>query len=142
MSVGVNLLLGLLANVARVLNENTEVEIIEAHHRYKKDAPSGTALKMGEVIAAARGKDFSQCAVWDRNGKVRQGQDIGFAVIRAGEIIGEHTALFVSPGERLEISHKAESRQTFAEGALRAARWVVNQPSGLFDMQDVLGLKP
>ncbi len=143
MSVGVNLALKLLDLAARVLGDEVDVEIIEAHHRNKVDAPSGTALRMGEVVAAALGRDLSKCAVYGRQGHtgVRGRDTIGFATIRAGDIVGEHTVLFAGEGERLEISHKASNRMTFAKGALRAARWLMTQPPGLYDMQDVLGLK-
>ncbi|HEB77864.1 MAG TPA: 4-hydroxy-tetrahydrodipicolinate reductase, partial [Methylothermaceae bacterium] len=140
---GVNLALKLLDLAARVLGDEVDVEIIEAHHRNKVDAPSGTALRMGEVVAAALGRDLSKCAVYGRQGHtgVRGRDTIGFATIRAGDIVGEHTVLFAGEGERLEISHKASNRMTFAKGALRAARWLMTQPPGLYDMQDVLGLK-
>lgn len=142
MSIGVNLCLKLLDLSARVLGPGFDVEIIEAHHRHKVDAPSGTAKRMGEVIAQVRGSSLeAQTLPADRNGARPAGR-IGFAVVRAGEIVGDHTALFAGPGERLEITHRAESRRTFADGALRAARWLTakNEP-GLYDMQDVLGLR-
>ncbi|MCP1771503.1 4-hydroxy-tetrahydrodipicolinate reductase [Neisseria perflava] len=141
-SVGVNLTFHILDTVARVLNEGYDIEIIEAHHRHKVDAPSGTALRMGEVIADALGRDLKQCAVYGREGHtgVRNPSTIGFATVRAGDIVGDHTALFATDGERVEITHKASSRMTFASGAVRAAVWV-NGKQGLFDMQDVLGLK-
>ncbi|MCP1660334.1 4-hydroxy-tetrahydrodipicolinate reductase [Neisseria perflava] len=141
-SVGVNLTFHILDTVARVLNEGYDIEIIEAHHRHKVDAPSGTALRMGEVIADALGRDLKQCAVYGRGGHtgVRNPSTIGFATVRAGDIVGDHTALFATDGERVEITHKASSRMTFASGAVRAAVWV-NGKQGLFDMQDVLGLK-
>ncbi len=143
MSVGVNLALKLLDLAARVLGDEVDVEIIEAHHRNKVDAPSGTALRMGEVVAAALGRDLSECAVYGRHGHtgVRDRATIGFATIRAGDIVGEHTVLFAGEGERLEITHRASSRMTFARGALRAARWLMERGPGLYDMQDVLGLK-
>lgn len=141
MSVGVNLCLQLLATATRVLGPEFDVEIIEAHHRHKVDAPSGTARRMGEAIAEARGTTLEADGLaFDRNG-VRTEGGIGFAVVRAGEIVGEHTALFAGPGERVEITHRAESRRTFADGALRAARWLADKGAGLYDMQDVLGLK-
>ena len=143
MSVGVNLCFTLLATAARVLGEEADVEIIEAHHRHKADAPSGTALRMGEVVAKARGRDLKACAVYARQGMTgeRARGTIGFASIRAGDIVGEHTVLFAGGGERVEITHRAESRLTFANGALRAARWLTDRNKGLYDMQDVLGLR-
>ena len=142
MSVGVNLCFHLLKQTAAVLGNESDIEIFEAHHRNKLDAPSGTALQMGEVIANSLGRDLQQCAVYDRQ-DVKQARDkntIGFATVRAGDIVGEHTALFAAEGERIEISHKASNRQIYANGALRAARWLIGKPSGLYDMQDVLGL--
>ena len=132
-----------IAAAARVLNEGYDIEIIEAHHHHKVDAPSGTALRMGEVIANAVGRDLKSCAVYGREGHMgaRDPKTIGFSTIRAGDIVGEHTALFATDGERVEITHKASSRMTFAAGAVRAAVWLQNHPTGLFDMQDVLGLK-
>jgi 4-hydroxy-tetrahydrodipicolinate reductase len=143
MSVGVTLMLNLLQQAARVLQEGYDIEIIEAHHRHKVDAPSGTALRMGEVIAEALGRDLSKVAVYGREGVTgeRQPSTIGFATVRGGDIVGDHTALFAGTGERLEITHKASSRATFAVGALRAARFLAGKASGLFDMRDVLGLK-
>ncbi len=143
MSVGVNLVFKLLDTAARVLAEGFDVEIIEAHHRHKVDAPSGTALAMGEVIARALQRDLRTCAVYGREGVTgeRQAQTIGFATVRGGDIVGEHTALFAGIGERLEITHKASSRMTFALGALRAARFLADKANGLHDMQDVLGLR-
>lgn len=142
MSVGVNLVLQLLQTAARVLGEDSDIEIIEAHHRHKKDAPSGTALRMGEVVAETLGRDLSECAVYGREGFTgeRPKDVIGFETIRAGDIVGEHTVLFAGLGERVEISHKASSRMTFARGALRAALWLQGRPAGVYDMQDVLGL--
>ena len=141
MSVGVNLVLKLLDTAARALAEGYDIEIIEAHHRHKVDAPSGTALRMGEVIAQALGRDLRECAVYGREGVTgeRQPSTIGFATVRGGDIVGDHTALFATLGERVEISHKASSRMTFALGALRAARFLAGKRQGLFDMQDVLG---
>ena len=141
-SVGVNLTFHILDTVARVLNEGYDIEIIEGHHRHKVDAPSGTALRMGEVIANALGRDLKECAVYGREGHTgaRDPNTIGFATVRAGDIVGDHTALFATDGERVEITHKASSRMTFAAGAVRAAVWL-NGKQGLFDMQDVLGLK-
>jgi 4-hydroxy-tetrahydrodipicolinate reductase len=143
MSVGVNLVFKLLDVAARVLNEGYDIEIVEAHHRHKVDAPSGTALRMGEVLAQALGRDLQECAVYGREGVTgeRQPSTIGFATVRGGDIVGDHTALFATLGERVEISHKASSRMTFALGAMRAARFLQGQNSGLFDMQDVLGLR-
>lgn len=142
-SVGVNLTFHILDTVARVLNEGYDIEIIEAHHRHKIDAPSGTALRMGEVIASALGRDLNECAVYGREGHTgaREAQTIGFATVRGGDIVGDHTALFAGEGERVEITHKASSRMTFATGAVRAAVWLAQHQRGLFDMQDVLGLK-
>ncbi|MFV2030325.1 4-hydroxy-tetrahydrodipicolinate reductase [Neisseria sp. S1] len=142
-SVGVNLTFHVLDTVARVLNEGYDIEIIEGHHRHKVDAPSGTALRMGEVVAAALGRDLKECAVYGREGHTgpRDPSTIGFATVRAGDIVGDHTALFATDGERVEITHKASSRMTFASGAVRAAVWLRAHDKGLFDMQDVLGLK-
>lgn len=142
-SVGVNLTFKLLDMAARVLNEGYDIEITEAHHRFKVDAPSGTALRMGEVIADALGRDLKQCAIYGREGVTgeRDPNTIGFATVRAGDVVGDHTVLFAALGERVEITHKASSRATFANGAVRAAKWLSEKPSGLFDMQDVLGLR-
>jgi len=142
MSVGVNVALRLIDMAARALGEGYDIEIVEAHHRHKVDAPSGTALQMGEVAAAALGRDLKQCAVYSREGVTgeRDASTIGFATIRGGDIVGEHTVLFAGTGERIEISHMASSRSTFAQGGLRAARFVASRASGLFDMNDVLGL--
>jgi len=142
MSVGVNLSLKLLEMAASVLNEDYDIEIIEAHHRHKVDAPSGTALRMGEVIADTLGRDLNKCAVYGRQGHTgaRQPETIGFETIRAGDIVGEHTVMFATEGERVEITHKASSRMTFAKGAVRAAKWLQDKEKGLYDMQDVLGL--
>ncbi|MEL6722361.1 MAG: 4-hydroxy-tetrahydrodipicolinate reductase [Pseudomonadota bacterium] len=142
MSVGVNLCLKLLDTTARVLGETADVEIFEAHHRHKKDAPSGTALRMGEVVAEATGRNLSEVAVFGREGQTgaREQQTIGFATVRAGDVVGEHSVWFAGSGERIEISHKASSRMAFAQGAARAASWLAHQPAGLFDMQNVLGL--
>lgn len=141
-SVGVNLMLKLLEKAAKVMGEYSDIEIIEAHHRHKVDAPSGTALAMGESIAQALGKDLKQCAVYSREGHTgeRQGGTIGFATVRAGDIVGEHTAMFADVGERIELSHKASSRMTFAYGAIRAALWLNDKKMGIFDMKDVLYL--
>lgn len=142
MSVGVNLCLKLLDMAARVMGEYTDIEVIEAHHRHKVDAPSGTALRMGEVVAEALGRDLKDCAVYGREGNSgeRDRKTIGFETIRAGDIVGEHTVMFADIGERVEITHKASSRMTFAKGAVRAADWLMQHQTGLFDMQDVLGL--
>jgi 4-hydroxy-tetrahydrodipicolinate reductase len=143
MSVGVNLCLKLLDMAARVMGDYTDIEIIEAHHRHKVDAPSGTALRMGEVVASALGRDLKDCAVYGREGQTgeRDRKTIGFETIRAGDIVGEHTVMFADIGERVEITHKASSRMTFAKGAVRAAGWLMQHANGLFDMQDVLGLR-
>lgn len=142
MSVGVNLCFHLLATAARVM-EDADIEIIEAHHRHKVDAPSGTALRMGEVVADALGRDLNEVAVYGREGHTgeRRKDTIGFETIRAGDVVGEHTVWFANDGERVEITHNASSRMTFANGAARAARWVVDQPCGVYDMQDVLNLR-
>jgi 4-hydroxy-tetrahydrodipicolinate reductase len=142
MSVGVTLVLKLLDTAARVLQEGYDIEIVEAHHRHKVDAPSGTALRMGEVIARAIGRELSEVAVYGREGVTgeRNPRTIGFATVRGGDIVGDHTALFAGIGERIEITHKASSRATFALGALRAARFLAGKERGLYDMQDVLGL--
>ena len=143
MSIGVNLCFKLLEMAANVIGEDADIEIIEAHHREKKDAPSGTSLRMGEVIANTLGRDLKKCAIYGREGitGARDKKTIGFETIRAGDIVGEHTVMFATSGERVEISHKATSRKTFASGAMRAAQWVATKKTGLFDMQDVLGLK-
>ena len=143
MSVGVNVCLKLLDMAARVLSEGYDIEIVEAHHRHKVDAPSGTALRMGEVVAQALGRDLKECAVYGREGVTgeRNASTIGFATMRGGDIVGDHTVMFAGIGERIEISHKASSRATFAQGALRAARFLAGKSHGLFDMQDVLGLR-
>jgi len=143
MSVGVNLVFKLLETASRVLAQGYDIEIIEAHHRHKVDAPSGTALGMGEVIAKTLGRDLAQCAVYGREGVTgeRDPSTIGFATVRGGDIVGDHTVLFAGTGERIEITHKASSRATFALGALRAARFLKENPAGMYDMQDVLGLK-
>ena len=142
MSVGINLCFKLSEIAARVLGDGVDVEIIEAHHRHKVDAPSGTALRLGEVVAAALGRDLSDCAVYGRQGVSgpRERKTIGFATLRGGDIVGEHTAMFIDEGERIEITHKAASRMNFAGGAVRAALWAVRQGPGVYDMQAVLGL--
>jgi 4-hydroxy-tetrahydrodipicolinate reductase len=143
MSVGVNLCFKLLDVAARVLGDDVDIEVIEAHHRHKVDAPSGTALRMGEVVAEALGRNLKECAVYGREGHTgeRGSKTIGFETIRAGDIVGDHTVMFAGSGERVEITHKASSRMTFANGAIRAAGWLMSRDSGLFDMQDVLGLR-
>jgi len=142
MSVGVNVTLKLLELAAKCLSEGYDIEIVEAHHRHKVDAPSGTALKMGEVVAAALGRDLKECAIYGREGVTgeRDPSTIGFATIRGGDIVGDHTVLFAGTGERIEISHKSSSRAGYAQGSLRAARFLADKSSGLFDMQDVLAL--
>ena len=143
MAVGVNLVFKLLDTAARVLAQGYDIEVIEAHHRHKVDAPSGTALRMGEVVAAALGRDLKQCAVYGREGVTgeRDPSTIGFATVRGGDIVGDHTVLFAGTGERVEITHKAASRMPYALGSLRAARFLAGRKSGLYDMQDVLGLR-
>lgn len=143
MSVGVNLCFKLLELAAQALGDTVDIEIVEAHHRHKVDAPSGTALAMGQVIAKTLGRDLTQCAVYGREGVTgeRDRQTIGFSTIRAGDMVGEHTVLFADVGERIEITHRASSRMTFAKGAVRAAAWLAGRKPGLFDMQDVLGLR-
>jgi 4-hydroxy-tetrahydrodipicolinate reductase len=143
MSVGVNLCFKLLEMAAKVMGDEVDIEVIEAHHRHKIDAPSGTALRMGEVVADALGRDLKTCAVYGREGKTgeRDRKEIGFETIRAGDIVGEHTVMFADIGERVEITHKASSRMTFANGAVRAAHWLMAKEHGLFDMQDVLALR-
>ena len=143
MAVGVNLVFKLLDTAARILSDGYDVEIVEAHHRHKVDAPSGTALRMGEVVAAALGRDLAACAVYGREGHTgeRPATQIGFATVRGGDIVGDHTVLFAGTGERVEISHKAASRMPYALGSLRAARFLRGRSRGLFDMQDVLGLR-
>ena len=142
MSVGVNVTLKLLDMAARALSTGYDIEVIEAHHRHKVDAPSGTALKMGEVIASALGRDLKDCAVYAREGVTgeRDPSSIGFATIRGGDIVGDHTVLFAGTGERIEITHKSASRDTYAQGSMRAVRFLAQQKTGLFDMFDVLGL--
>ena len=143
MSVGVNLVFKLLETAARIMDSDADIEIIEAHHRNKVDSPSGTALSMGEIVADTLGRDLKECAVYGREGVtgVRDRETIGFATVRAGDVIGDHTVLFATEGERVEITHKASSRVIYARGALRAVRFLVDKKSGLFDMQQVLGLK-
>ena len=140
-SVGVNVMLKLLEKAAKVMGDYTDIEIIEAHHRHKVDAPSGTALMMGEAIAATLGRDLKQDAVYCREGHTgpRERKSIGFQTIRGGDIVGEHTAMFIADGERVEITHKATNRMNFAAGAVRAAAWVVGREARKYDMKDVLG---
>jgi len=142
MSIGVNLTLKLLETTAKVIGTDSNIEIVEAHHRHKVDAPSGTALKMGEVIANALGRDLSECAVYGREGteEPRDRQTIGFSSIRGGDVVGEHSVTFFMEGERVEITHKASSRMTYANGAIKACQWLTNQANGLYSMQDVLDL--
>ncbi|WP_299071826.1 4-hydroxy-tetrahydrodipicolinate reductase [uncultured Paraglaciecola sp.] len=143
-SVGVNLMLNLVKQAAKAMADTADIEILETHHRFKKDAPSGTAIAIGEAIADEIGRDLSECAVYGREGDTgeRDHNTIGFATVRAGDVVGEHTALFADIGEQLEITHKASSRLTFAKGAVKAALWVKDKPCGLYDMQDVLGFRP
>ncbi|MBT5032225.1 MAG: 4-hydroxy-tetrahydrodipicolinate reductase, partial [Proteobacteria bacterium] len=143
-SLGVNLMLGLLKMAAKAIGEQADIEIVEAHHRNKLDSPSGTALRMGEVIADTLGHSMSDVAIYGREGRADQARpqnQIGFSTLRAGDIIGDHSVLFALDGEQIEISHRANSRELFAKGALRAAEWLVVQPPGLYGMDDVLGLK-
>ncbi|GAB3281646.1 4-hydroxy-tetrahydrodipicolinate reductase [Parahaliea aestuarii] len=142
-STGVNLCFKLLDMAARVLGDDVDIEIIEAHHRHKIDAPSGTALSMGGVVANALGRDLAEVAIYGREGQTgaRERETIGFATVRAGDVVGDHTVLFAADGERIEITHKASSRMSFGRGAVRAARWLATREPGLYDMQDVLGLK-
>jgi len=143
MSVGVNLLWKVVADISPVLAADYDIEIIESHHRHKKDAPSGTALRIAEVVAASLSRNLEKVAVYERKGIVgeRKREDIGIQSIRGGDIVGDHTILYAGPGERLEITHKASSRETFAHGALVAALWLRGKDAGMYDMQDVLGLK-
>lgn len=142
-SVGMNLCFHLVSQMAQVMAEDADIEIIETHHRNKIDAPSGSAVRLGEVIAESLGRDLESCAVYAREGisEPRDRKTIGFATVRAGDVVGDHTVLFANEGERIELTHKASSRMTFAKGAVRAAQWLAKQPAGLYDMQDVLGLK-
>jgi 4-hydroxy-tetrahydrodipicolinate reductase len=143
MSVGVNVMFKIAGQMARILGEDYDIEILESHHRMKKDAPSGTAIRLGQIIAGAVGRDLEKVGVYERKGVVgeRTDQEIGIQSLRAGDITGEHTVMFGGIGERLELIHRAHNRDNFARGAVRAALWVVKQPKGLYDMQDVLGLK-
>lgn len=143
MSVGINLICKVIGEMAKTLGDDYDIEVIEAHHRLKKDAPSGTALKIAQVLAAAVNRDLNQVGVYARKGLIgeRSKNEIGIQTVRAGDIVGDHTILFGGMGERIEITHRASSRDTFARGALRAAGWVVHQPPGLYDMMDVLGIR-
>jgi len=143
MSVGVTLLINLVQSAAKVLSEGYDIEIIEAHHRHKVDAPSGTALRLGEAAASALGRNLEECAIYGREGVTgeRDPSTIGFATVRGGDVVGDHTVLFAGIGERVELTHKASSRATFALGALRAAKFIAGKKNGLYDMQDVLGLR-
>ncbi len=142
MSIGVNLCFKLIELATEIIGEDCDIEIVEAHHNQKKDAPSGTAVRMGEIIADGLNRDLKECAVYGREGigDVRDKKTIGFETIRAGDIVGDHTVMFASAGERVEITHKASNRKTFASGAIRAAKWLMKKENGLYDMQDVLGL--
>lgn len=143
MSVGVNVCFKILADLAKTLGPEFDAEIVEWHHRLKKDAPSGTAVRMGEVVAKALGRDYQKAAKYHREGMtgVRTNEEIGMQTVRGGDIVGEHTAYFIGMGERIELTHRAHTRDMFARGAVRAAKWVVGKKPGLYDMQDVLGLK-
>ena len=143
MSVAVNLMFKVVGDMARILGRGYDLEIVEAHHRLKKDAPSGTAVRLAEVLAEATGRSISECGVYGRQGLIGQRSDDEIAVlaVRAGDIVGEHTVMFGGIGERIEVTHRVQSRDTFARGAVRAASWIVDQPPGLYDMQDVLGLR-
>lgn len=143
MAVGVNVVFKLLDMAARIMNQGYDIEVVEAHHRMKIDAPSGTALRMGEVVAAALGRDLEECAIYGREGVTgeRDPSTIGFATVRGGDIVGDHTVMFCGIGERVEITHKASSRMPYAQGSMRAARFLAGHKTGLFDMQDVLGLR-
>jgi 4-hydroxy-tetrahydrodipicolinate reductase len=143
MSVGINLICKVIGEMARTLGEDYDIEVIEAHHRLKKDAPSGTALKIAEVLACSVNRDLNQVGVFARKGMIgeRAKGEIGVQTVRAGDIVGDHTILFGGMGERIEVTHRASSRDTFAQGALRAAKWIVRQPPGLYDMMDVLSLR-
>ena len=142
MSVGVNVVMKLLETAAKALSQGYDIEIVEAHHRHKVDAPSGTALKMGEVVATAIGRDLKECAVYGREGVTgeRDPSTIGFATVRGGDVVGDHTVMFLGSGERIEITHKSSSRATYAQGSLRAVRFLAGHKTGMFDMFDVLGL--
>lgn len=143
MSVGVNLLFRLAEAAAKVIGDDYDIEIIEAHHRHKKDAPSGTAIRLAEVVTIALDQDLDDVAVYERKGIIgeRRPEEIGMQSIRAGDIVGDHTIIFATGGERVELTHKASSRETFSKGAVKAAQWLMEMPNGLYDMQDVLGLR-
>jgi 4-hydroxy-tetrahydrodipicolinate reductase len=142
MSVGVNVLIALVRQAAGLLGEDFDVELVEAHHHFKKDAPSGTALALAEAAAEALGRDLSRVGVYGREGQVgeRTREEIGVMTLRAGDLVGEHTVMFGGVGERIELIHRAHSRDNFARGAMRAARWVMDRPAGIYSMADVLGL--
>lgn len=141
MSIGVNVLFKLVAEASRVLGDDYDVEIIEAHHKFKKDAPSGTAVRISEIVADSLGRNLDEVGIYGRKGYTeRASREIGIHTVRAGDIIGEHRVLFGGMGENFEIFHRAQSRQTFARGSIRAAQWILKQPAGVYDMQDVLGL--
>lgn len=142
-SIGVNVTFKLLEVAAKALNSGYDVEVIEAHHRHKVDAPSGTALRMGEVVAQALGRDLKECAIYGREGFTgeRRDETIGFSTVRGGDLVGDHTVMFIGTGERIEVTHRASSRSNYANGALRAARFIMDKKTGLFDMHDVLGLR-
>ena len=143
MSMGVNTLFKLVRDVALILQEGYDAEVVEIHHRRKKDAPSGTAVRIGQILAEAWGRDYQRTAVFERNGMIgeRTRDEIGMQTLRAGDVVGEHTVLFGGTGERLELIHRAQSRDCFAQGALQASRWLMDRPAGVYDMQDVLGLR-
>jgi len=143
MSIGVNILFKMVADAARLLGETCDIEIIEAHHRYKKDAPSGTAIKLAQIVAKAMDRDLDKVGVYERHGMIgeRTGSEIGIQTIRGGDIVGEHTVIFAGLGERIELIHRAQSRDNFARGAIYAAKWIVKKAPGLYDMSDVLGIK-
>ena len=143
MSIGVNILFKMVAEAARLLGDGYDVEIVEAHHRFKKDAPSGTAIKLAQLVAQALDRDLGHVGVYARHGMTgeRTGSEIGIQTIRGGDIVGDHTVIFASLGERIELVHRAHSRDNFARGAIRAAKWVLDQPGGIYDMSDVLGIK-
>lgn len=143
MSIGVNILFKMVAEAARLLGDGYDVEIVEAHHRFKKDAPSGTAMELARIVAEALGRDLGQVGVYGRRGMVgeRSAPEIGIQSVRGGDIVGDHTVMFASLGERVEIVHRAHNRDNFARGAIRAAKWVISRPAGLYDMSDVLGIK-
>ena len=143
MSMGVNVMLKLVAEAARMLGQAYDIEIVETHHRAKRDAPSGTALRLGEAVAEATGRDLAKVARYDRHGDIgpRTQEEIGMQTLRGGDVFGDHTVFFFGQGDRVEITHRASSRDTFASGAVRAALWLAGKPAGLFDMRDVLGLK-